>query len=313
MADSAEVNQRPRRYEHARQGATKPPRLPPSGLHHQRKTGALIVPHAVVVCRDDAKAVVARRQAEETGHPLFAHFPPVLIEAFQRLLEAHPLRRSETQPGVTNLHAPPPRRHGEDCGLRIGDCGFAVHQHFLDYHWRRHGVGWNLARVHHAETLHRSEPQAAVVRPQSRRLPRRALLGSESVAPGVRSTLDPFFLPTNDSLQLRARHAEDPAIGAEPEVAQFVVENNRDASLVQGLARVESGDVAVAQQAEAAHRANPERTIGLSQEGPHGFVRQAVGERCESSVFEPVQPAGDGPDPKSAGGVLGQCAHVVAQ
>src|SRR6185369_12701046 len=72
-------------------------------LQVQIERGACFVPHAVVVARQDLELITSRRNACIRSDSFSARFNPILIEAFQYVLEADFLRRNQTQGCVIKL------------------------------------------------------------------------------------------------------------------------------------------------------------------------------------------------------------------
>src|SRR5208282_5823504 len=76
---------------------TKPPGLEPGGGHTEGYSGTFLVPDAVIVARDHAKAVICRRKIGVERLTACSRILPFRVVTFQFVAKAHLLRSYEAQ------------------------------------------------------------------------------------------------------------------------------------------------------------------------------------------------------------------------
>ena len=141
----------------------KPGRLVVRRRDREIQGRAGLVPHAAVVARRDAEAVIAGTKIVVERLAARADVLPVTILALELVAEPHLLRRDKTERRVVDLQIARQRGQAEVriCeGIRI--VGLAVGDDLLDMHGRRKTVERQAARIHDADAGRANEPQSPI-------------------------------------------------------------------------------------------------------------------------------------------------------
>ena len=145
-----------------RRCAIKPPSPPERGPHDHRERDGRFVPHVVLIARGDVEVVVPGIKLHVPGEGVVPGLRPALLVTFQPVAEADPVRRTEVQPRELNLQPLLAGLQG-DASLQAarpeaGGHRLVVHQHRVNGHERRDGIGREPRRVHGHHALDGGEP-----------------------------------------------------------------------------------------------------------------------------------------------------------
>jgi len=262
------------------------------GLHRQRDAGAGAVPDAVVVAGDHLERVLARRQVGVADGALPGDGAPVLLEAYHLVLEAHFLRRQQTQGGETDGDPVRARRQFD------GTVGFeemVVGRHLFDDHVGHNRVHPAVGRIDHHRTLDRGQPQLAVPAADPGRLGRPvALQAVHSLGALEGGGRDPIELAVGESVERFLFSLEDPAVGDHPQGALLVLDDLERGVAEQAVRHRDLPEPAVAVPVQpAAVGADPEVAAGVLEDAPDRRVGESLGraERLPHLAVLAEQPA----------------------
>ncbi|MCG3162716.1 MAG: hypothetical protein JMDDDDMK_04034 [Acidobacteria bacterium] len=274
------------------QSHTKPPGLIKSGQRHNPQSRAFVVPHAVAVGGDDVEGVAARRQMREIGHAPIARLDPVSVPAFQPVLETDVLRFDEAQARVGDFQIVLARFNGD--GLMKIERG-AVERGALYDHRRRRGVERNRFWINYGHAIQRREPQAAIPRPERRRMPAAvAFRADHPIGFAVSYGVNPRNFAFGKFVELTAADALDALIAAHPEIAAPVFEDREDVVAEHPFLRREAGEEAIFEPVQTAVVSpDPQRAVVIFVNRPDAVARQPItlGVKAQPPVHVFGQPA----------------------
>src|SRR6266446_6436113 len=101
------------------------------------------------------------------------------------------------------------------------------------------------------------------------------------------SAFDPRDFATSERVQLCARHSEDAAIQAQPQIAEPVVEDADDVRVRQPILAAEMLEVIIPPTTQTTPAADPKRTVRVCQQAVDGIVQQTL---CAREDFESAFP-----------------------
>src|ERR1700690_886316 len=140
---------------------TKPPGLEPGGGHAEGQSCAFLVPDAVVVAREHAKAVISRTKIGVERLTPCSWILPFRIATLQLVAKAHFLRSYEAQRRIVNFEITSQGRKTKAISRRRG---FVVGNNLFDVYWRWYRIAVQVSWVDHLDDVLICEPQSSVRR-----------------------------------------------------------------------------------------------------------------------------------------------------
>ncbi len=158
---------------------------------------ARLVPHPVVVRRNDMKLIIPRLQVTVMRQARGTRVHPFLVKSLELVAEMDFFGVGQRQGGVMEFDILPAWRHiqrgSPQPGLQFGHGPrtLPVGLKFLNYHRRGPGIDRHFVRIHAHHAFRGGKPKLAVATPPSRRLVHfRTLQAREAVGEIVHGTAD---------------------------------------------------------------------------------------------------------------------------
>src|SRR5262245_51238592 len=283
--------------------AEEPPLAIERRRHDYAQALPLGVPHAVAVGGDHFEGVFARRRVRIVSRAPRPGVDPIVVQAFQLVLESDLFRVDEAESGVLDLEILLPRPD-PDCGFHhSGSQGLIVNTRSFDHDGRRQRMYGDGFGVNYRHALWCREPEPAVARLDAGGPKPAVAFGIEhAVAFAVGDRIDPPNFSLGEFVQFTFVDAVDAPVAAHPQIAAPVLQDLKDAVVEQPVPDRVAGEFAVLEPAQAAVvSSDPERAVAVFVKRAHAITRQSLrlSPRGAAAVFETDQPA-VGADPERA-------------